>query len=356
MEQPTRRTTLKDVAAALGLSFTTVSRILRGDALFNEDTVRRVQEKARELNYRPNIIAQSLARRGNSFIGLVLRDVLHSFNPEIIAGVQEEVEKNAYSVILCNSSLDPRNERRHLEILMDKLVEGIIITPITTEAINRQAYQSVIDQQIPLVMVGNPKIGVKAPYVRVDNIGGGRLAAEHLFGLGHRSFAYITYSREELLRHKQTLQTENIERYQGFRAFIEAQPARCQLHLLEAPESVITPALCAELLKLKPRPTALFAYSDMMALQLARLLIKAGVRVPEEISIVGYDDLEIASLFVPALTTIAQPKKEMGRLAAAKMIAMVQGGPEQGIIITPELIARESTAQCRVEQLVGSTK
>ncbi|MCX7017632.1 MAG: LacI family DNA-binding transcriptional regulator [bacterium] len=346
MKNPgTRRTTLKDIAREVGMSFTSVSRILRGDPLFNEKTIRKVQQQARKLKYRPNIMARALVSRGNSMIGLVLRDIQHSFYVDIIAGVQEELEPRGYSIILGNSSLDPIDEKRHLKILADKLAEGIIITPISAGAVNRQAYREAQNLGMPLVMIGNPKAGVKAPFVKVDNVLGGQLAAKYLIDLGHRDFVYLTCGQDELRHHKSTHKSENIERFEGFHQVLREHDLAERCFVAEAANSIVTGHTIGQILSIRPRPTAIFVYSDMISFQLIRMLLERGVRIPYDFSIVGYDDIETASLVTPPLTTIAQPKKDMGKLAALKMIDMLEGKPAGGTILTPILVIRESASR-----------
>lgn len=342
-----KRTTLKDIAREVGMSCAAISRILRGDPLFNQDTIKRVQEKARELDYRPNILARALVNRGSSLIGLVLRDLVHSFYVDIIAGVQEEVESKGFSILLGNSTLDPVDERRHLRILIDKVVEGIIITPISTEQTNRAAFTEIVEQGIPLVMVGNPKNGVNAPFVKVDNTRGGEVAARHLLDLGHRRFAYITYDRGEFDCRKKTLQSENIERHEGFSRTLRKAGHADTLSVVEAPGLKVTDATIDALLAINPRPTGLFFYSDHTAIQAIRLLEKRGLRVPRDFSVVGFDDIEMAAMASPALTTIAQPKKDMGRFAAIKLLDMLKGEAVTETVLQPALIVRETSGPPR---------
>ncbi len=345
MSGPSRRATIKDIAGELGLSVATVSRVLRGDTHFSERTSELVRRKAAELDYRPNVMARALvSRRGSSLIGLILPNLLSSFYIHIIAGVQEEVEPKGYSIILGNSAQDPADEKRHLRICMEKMVDGIIITPISTLPANAQIFNHVVDGKTPLIMAGNPKAGVRAPWVKVDNAAGGAAVARHLLGLGHRTLAYVTYSRDELQMRGRGMRPDNVERWDGFQGAIAAAQPAARAHLLEAPGLDITDDTVNSLLALKPAPTAIFCYSDMTAIRLIRLLEKRGLDVPTRFSVVGFDDLELAALAKPALTTIAQPKKEMGRLAAAKLIEMIERRQTPSITLQPELVIRDTTA------------
>jgi DNA-binding LacI/PurR family transcriptional regulator len=347
MNRKSNRTTILDVARELGVSHTTVSRVLNGDSRISKKTAERVLEAAKRLNYRPNIMARALAKKGNRLIGLVLRHIQGSFFSDIIAGVQEEFESRGYSLILCNSDMNASDERNHLRVLIDKQVEGILITPITTEGVNRTAYRQVLDLQVPLVMIGNPKDGVPAPFVKVDNTLGGYLAGKHLVELGHRTLAYIGPDVKELEAHRRTLHSENVERYEGFRQVLLEHGLRDRFSLIEAPMEMVTDRQVDEVLALQPCPTALFCYSDMMAIKTMRLLEARGYNVPGDFSIVGYDDLDVASMVNPSLTTLAQPKKDLGRLSALKLMELLEDKTPEAEILQPELRIRRSTAAAR---------
>ncbi|MCX7018095.1 MAG: LacI family DNA-binding transcriptional regulator [bacterium] len=347
MGEMVKRPTIKDIARSVGVSAATVSRVLDHDPRISSETSRRVLQKASELNYRPNIMARALVKRGSSLIGLLLRHIQGSFFSDIIAGVQEVVEREGYSIILCNSDMNAVTERDHLRVLLDKQVEGIIITPITTEGVNRNAYNHIGHANVPLVMLGNPKEGANHPYVKVDNMLGGYLAGKHLIGLGHSLIAYISPRQDELISHKRTLHSENIERYLGLGQAMREHGHAERLTVIEAPNEDVTETIVARLMSLNPRPTALFAYGDMMAFKIMRLLEDKGCRVPEDFSIIGYDDLDISCLVNPPLSTISQPKKDLGKIAARKLLGMMKGLPTTATVLKPLLIPRNSTAPHR---------
>ena len=343
IKRPETRPTIVDIAREANVSATTVSRSLRGDPRISSETVEKVIRIAKKLNYRPNIMARALATRGSSLIGLVLRHIEGSFFSDIIAGIQEELESKGYSIILCNSDMNHNDERNHLSILLDKQVEGIIITPISTEGINRKAYNDIIKQKVPFVVIGNPKNDVDAPYIKVDNILGGYLVGKHLIELNHKCVVYISPNKTELFTHKKSRYSENLERYEGIHQIFREHSLIKNLHVIEAPNEAVTKEIVEEILSLKPLPTAIFTYGDMMAIKSMRLLEKKGYQIPRDFSIVGYDDLDIAALVNPSLTTIAQPKKDLGRIAALKMLGLIEGRSTTETVIKPELIVRRST-------------
>jgi LacI family transcriptional regulator len=347
MDKIPDRPTIMDVAREAGVSHSTVSRALNQDSRISEATREVVLLKAKQLNYRPNILARALAKKGSSLIGLVLRHIEGSFFSEIIAGIQKVLEEDGYSIILCNSDMDFNNEKNHLNILKDKQVDGILITPITTEGINRKVYNDIIGSGIRLIMITNPKEGVRAPYVKVDNMLGGYMAGKHLIELGHRRICFISPNKKELLTHKRSLHSENIERYNGLYQALREYSLLGNESIIEAFDENVTEATVEELLRFSPKPTAIFAYSDMMAIKIMRLLESRGHRVPDEFSIIGYDDLDIASWVSPSLTTIAQPKVELGRISALKILGLLEGKSTTETVIKPELIIRKSTSSVR---------
>jgi len=350
MKAQNQRATIKDIARELGLSISTVSRILRGCDLFNEETIRRVHEKAQEMRYRPNIMARALVRKGSSLIGLVLRDIGQSFFPDIITGVQLVLEEHGYNTVLCNSSMNPSLERMHLKRMLDTSVEGIVITPISNEKVNVDAYQEVMGMGIPLAMIGNPRVGVRAPYVKVDDVLGGATAAKYLIGLGHRCFAYFSCSKRELTHRSRVLRTENMDRHDGFLQVVRRYELEKSFFVVDVPNSTVGDDVIDAFLALRPRPSAIFAYSDLIAIHTIRLLERRGFRVPQDISVVGYDDVEPAALTNPALTTLAQPKREMGMIAAQKVLNLIQGKKVSDTVLVPELVVRASSGTYRLAQ------
>lgn len=344
MSKFSSRPTIVDIARAVGVSVTTVSRALRGDPRISQATTDRILQSARAVNYRPNIMARALVNRGSSLIGFVIRHIERGFFSDIISGVQNELEKEGFSIILCNSAMNHQDESNHLRVMMDKQVEGIIVTPVSSEGINRKLYKDIVAHGIPMVMVTNPKDGVGIPYVKVDNILGGYLAGKHLLELGHRRITYISPDREKLMHHKRTLHSENIERYEGLRQACLEYGALEHLGVVEAPQEEVTPTTIAQILASDPLPTALFSYSDIMAIMTIRLLESHGYSIPGDFSVVGFDDLKIASLVNPSLTTIAQPKRELGVHAARILLSLLKNNPVEDICLNPSLVDRESTA------------
>ncbi len=335
------RPTIIDIAQAIGVSHTTVSYALRGDPRISRETAQKVREKARELNYRPNIIARALVRSGSSLVGLVLQHIRGSFYAEIIAGIQEELEARGYNIILCDSDYNEKKEAAHIRTLIDKQIEGLIVNPVNIGKCDLGVFQELRDQGVPLILVAGIKEGLEVPFVHGDNFQGGYLAGCHLLDLGHRHLVYLSINREEIERLKRS---ENLSRYEGCLQAVQTQGTNATLAVAEAFMEEVKPETLERLLAIEPRPTGIFAYSDLTAVRLIRQLQDRGFQVPRDFSIVGYDDLPIASLIRPPLTTLAQAKKELGACAALKLLGLMEGLRTMETLFKPTLVVRESTA------------
>ncbi len=346
-----RRATIKDIAAHLGISHSTVSRALRNDSRISPGTIDSVRKAAAEIGYRPNILACGLVHNRSSLIGIVTSNVRGSFFADVIDGAQEILDQRRYSILLCCSNKNTNAERGHLETLIDKQVEGMIVLPVTSCGTNSRVMQQALKLRIPLVVVGTPKHNVAAPTVGSDNALGGYLAAKHLLERGHRRIVYITHSEADLKAKRHRYGLENLQRFEGYCRALHERGCGNNLRVVELDEEGLNMEPLRAVLHEKKAPTAFFAYSDLLAISAMHAVASWGYRVPEDVSIVGFDDIEFASRMNPALTTVAQPKIDMGRFAAKKIINQIEGLPEDDLICTPELIVRDSTASPPTKRL-----
>lgn len=338
------RVTLKDIAKELDMCFTSVSRILRGDSRFSARTVRKVQDKAMELNYRPNVLARTLASQGSTFVGVITPDVHVSYSPLLISGIQSVLEPYNYNVVLGTSRYTLKLEKQHLGVMADKFVEGVIIAPCTIDDENSAKINMLTELRIPVVTLGIEKEGVNAINVRVDHESGGRMVGKHLTDIGHKTFVYLTHNLNDITD-PYAFMTDNKQRYDGFSQVLESKGLKENCTLIDAHGGEgVTAEVAKLILKANPKPTAVFCFSDLYAAQLLREFNKLGVKVPEDISIVGYDDMPIAELTTPGLTTVQQPKEELGRVAASKLKEIMDERPAVSSVLQPKLVVRESTA------------
>jgi LacI family transcriptional regulator len=339
-----KRVTVRDIADKLGLSHPTVSRALNDHPRISDETKKRVREMARKMNYRPNIMARGLCNQRTSLIGLVIRDIRSSFHAEIIAGVQDILDQHGYSIILCSSSLNTEYERKHLQIVVDKQVEGIIYAPVFGDQSNADLINSFHAEGLPIVLISFSKLKVKMPCIKVNNHLGGYLATKHLIDNGHQRICYLTYSIEDA-RFKEPDMDENADRFRGYCRAMEEAGLSQYISLVAENTFGKDRDVALRIKEHEIKPTAAFIFSDEMAVGVMKSASAHGIKIPRDLSIVGFDDLPYASMVYPSLTTIAQPKYEIGVYAAQRIIALIEGKEAlEELVLEPELVIRHSTA------------
>lgn len=316
------------------MSSATVSRALTGRGYVREELREKILQVARELDYQPNSLARGLITKQSYTIGLVLPDITNPFFPAVARGVEDVAQRNGYNVILCNTDGNPRKEASYLGVLRSKQVDGVIFT---TSQVSARHVERLLDAGTPVVLADR-RVKIDCDFVVVDNIEGAYLATQHLIALGHSAIGVITGPQ------KVTTSTERIEGYR--RALQESGVKMRDELILEGDYRQHSGYRHAKsLLKLGDPPTAIFACNDLMAIGVLAALEEEGIRVPEEVAVVGYDDTLLASVVRPGLTTVAQPKYEMGAIACELLIDRIRAKdrPTQQVILKPQLIIRESS-------------
>lgn len=328
--------TIKDIARIVKVSYATVSRALNNKHGVNPETRRRILEEARRLNYRPNAIARGLVKKQTNSIGLVIPDITNPFYPEVARGVEDAAQEAGYSVFLCNTNWEKDREQRYIELLTSKRVDGLIIAPVsdTTETLQKFL------RSIPVVYVSTTSVASHESYVTIDNVKGGYLATELLICTGKTPVAFIGSTedshtlRERLEGYKQALENyhqpidERLIRFGDFRR--ETGSRFIKNMVLEG---------------VKPR--GVFGENDLLAIGILQGAKEIGLSIPEDLAVVGFDDIPLASFPEISLTTISQPKYEMGRYAVEILLKRVGGEgiasfPRQRLILEPTLIRRKS--------------
>jgi LacI family transcriptional regulator len=338
-ESATARVTLRDVARVAGVHPGTASRALNEEtrALVNEETARRVLEAAEQLGYRPNPIARGLKTNRSYTIGVLIPDLTNPLFPPILRGIEDRLEESGYTPLMANTDNDPERERIDWHAMRARQVDGIVSA---TARRDRGLLDELIESGIPVVLVNRraPESGV--PSATADDRQGIRLAVEHLTQLGHRRIAHIAGPLElstGLDRHEafhETMGELGLEADPQLvvvtRAFTESEGAKA----------------CAELLDRGARPTAIAAANDLIALGCYDVFAERGISCPDEISVVGFNDMPFADRFQPPLTTIRIPHYELGTAAAELMLEnLLNGGaPPRDIRLEPSLVVRSSTA------------
>ena len=327
--------TIKDIARELDLSVNTVSRALNSKPDVSRQTRARVLETARRLHYVPNTIARSLVTSRTATLGLVVTDVVNPFYSRVIRGVEETARQLGYTIILVNSNESDEDEKAALRALRSKRVDGMLISPVQASYDHLAALQ---EDGVPLVLINRHFDELDTDYVINDNRLGAYLAVSHLVRLGHRAIACISGPK----------QISSVrERMHGYRQALEesAIPAeqQCVLHTTLTLEGGYQAT--SRLLQSYPGLTAIFAYSDLLAIGALKAIREAGRRIPDDLALVGYDDIEVSSFLEVPLTTIHQPAREMGRQAVEVLQHIIQvGGTEQHqhIVLQPRLVVRSS--------------
>lgn len=327
---------MHEVARLSGVSVATVSRVLNGSARVTEKTRQRVLDGVRALDYVPNAAARTLVRRRSQLIGVVINtgdehpDLKHPFFGDVLVGVKQALGSHDYDLLLFTGKAG--FARRALQ----HQVDGLVLMGVDRRDRDLRA---VIDRRIPAMNVDLDVAGPRAGYVTSDNVGGARLATRHLVEFGHERIATITG-----LAHTKPA----IDRLHGYRDELRAQGLRYRSTYVRAGD--FYPASGHEqmqrLLKLQRPPTAVFAASDEMAIGAVSAIHEAGLSVPDDIAVVGFDDIESASLLRPPLTTVRQDKTALGRVAGTELIRLVEdeNATPPALALPVELVVRRSAA------------
>ena len=311
-----------------------MSRVLSGVLPARQATRDRVLAAARELDYRPSGVARALKRSETRTIGLLITDIGNPFFPQIVRAVEDEAHARGYGVILCNAADDPERELAYLELLLERRVDGLIVA--SARATRRHA-DRLAEVPMPVVLVNSDAPGSRLAGIITAHRHGARLATEHLLGLGHRRIAHISAPSAQAARLRHAGVTDAL-RAAGL------DPA--SLLLAEGDEHVEGGERAAQLLLAeRPQPTAIVSYNDLTAVGALRAVRHAELRVPEDISLTGFDDIEMAAWTDPPLTTVRQPTDALARWAVGRLADALPGGrpaPER-VTLEPTLVVRGSS-------------
>lgn len=327
--------TIHEVADKAGVSSTTVSHVINNTRFVSEETRTKVLSAMEELGYRPNYLARSL-RRGETYtIGLILPDSANPFFAEIGHSIEDVAFRQGYSVILCNTEGDLQKERRYIDVLCTKQVDGIIFVASGEHADSLQELQHL---HIPLAVVDRLlSDSLEVDAVLTDNFEGGYLAARHLIQLGHQHIACITGPSNI---------TPSAERVSGYREALQDAGLPIEEDLIVAGDFHPSSGRAAtlHLLASTNPPTALFACNDLMAIGAISAAREANCPTPDCLAVVGFDDIELASYANPPLTTIAQPKKEICELVVSLLLERINNSdhPARRYSLPGRLVVRGS--------------
>lgn len=330
-------TTMRRIAEELGVSVTTVSKVLNAHGDIGPATRARVLAKVEELGYRPNAVARSLSLRRTHTLGVVIPDLMHSFFVEVIAGLESVVSDRGYGLLLCSSGEDARKERRELEMLRSRQVDGLVVA--SADAGNTDLLQQFSSLGSALVMIDrddHPEL--RCHRVLTDDLLVGRLATEHLLSLGRRAVAHLAgppfiHARRRVEGYREALRHHGLSVNPAFvveAGFLEAGGYEAMKRLLAT----------------QPGIDAVFAANDPTAIGAMKAIWEAGLRVPDDIAVVGAGDVWHADLLRVPLTTVGWSKEELGKRAAELILDQIgphPDGPFERVIVPPQLVVRASS-------------
>jgi DNA-binding LacI/PurR family transcriptional regulator len=326
---------IKDIARAAGVSHSTVSRALADSPLVKEETKQRICKLAQEMGYSPSAIARGLVTKRTRTIGLVVTTIADPFVAEVVRGVEEPALDRGYNIVLCNSNAQPQRELAAVSALHEKRVDGIIVS---ASRVGDLYLPMLVETGVPIVLVNNEHSGRYVYSVVTDDEAGGRLATEYLLDLGHNRIGYISGP---------DMSSTNVNRLRGYKRALEARG------LIPDPRWIVPgngdaqggEEGMARLLSLPVPPSAVFCYNDMTAIGALLAARRLGWVVPDQVSVIGYDDISFAAYTNPALTTMEQRKYEMGSLAMRMMLDLLDGvSSVEKVLLPARLIVRESCA------------
>jgi LacI family transcriptional regulator len=327
--------TIKDIARESGVNISTVSRSLNGNYGVHRNTRERVLAVAHRLNYRPNRVARGLATGRSNTFGLVVSDIRNPFFAEVARGAEDAAYAVGCDLVLCNSDMDANKQMRYMSSLLEKCVDGILMNSVA--ALDRSQQELLSESGIPVVLLNRTGEDRAFSSVSADNFQGGAIAGEYLAKLGHRSVAHLTGPK----RHG-TLS----DRAGGFLKGLDGSNSGIAAVMIYSEQTMKGGYdMARELIRSHRDVTAIFAANDAIAFGVLRALLEAKVRIPDDISLIGFDNVALSEVVHPPLTTIHQPKYEIGQAAIEMLVKQSKPGVLKEIehrVMDVELVQRES--------------
>jgi DNA-binding LacI/PurR family transcriptional regulator len=342
-----RKATLSDIAEAVGVATMTVSRVVSGDGYVSEDTRQKVLKAVKDLNYRRNGLARSLKRQFTETVGLVLGDISNPYSTELARAVRETLLDQGFNLFICISEYGAKEDVIAFESLANHSVDGIIVA--TRSNAGGDAYlRGLVETNIPVVAIGRDFQHKSIDLVSPDNLKGGFEATQHLIDLGHKRIAFIGANLGS---------GSHLKRLQGYLKALEHHGIAIDERLITGRSEGDTEVSgysteeigfegIKRLLSLPDPPTAVFARNDFTAIGAMSAINDAGLRIPDDIAIVGFDDIPLAARMSPSLTTVRQPMRAEGQIAAEMLLERITGRANisrRERILDCELIVRESS-------------
>ncbi len=329
---------LKDIAQIVGVSVMTVSKALRDEPDVSVTTKARIKQLAADMGYVPDSSAQGLRTKTTKLFGLVIPSTTNPIYARIVFAIEERAHELGYDLLLCHTYNKAEREDAGLRRLLSRRVDGLFITPVYRFEAEARIYQEIIARKIPTVLLGTPAPFCRNfPAIEIEDQVASYHAAKHLIGLGHKKIAYLTGPPAAPWAH---------ERFEGYRRALREANFELDDKLVFAAGNTIEEGTTAALQMLNEgcHPTAIMAVSDLVAIGCADTLLQQGIKIPEDISLVGFGNILTAEHYRVPLTTVSQPKHRLGTAAIEAMMKLIRGEPIQLKRLAAEFVERKSTA------------
>lgn len=327
---------LKDIAKKLNISVSTVSRVVNNKIYVKPETKEMVMRALNELNYMPNQIARSLKNKSTKTIGIMIPDISENFFTNVIKGTDDVLSRNGYAIILCDTGESAEKEESYLNLLSEKQIDGLILATVCKEYKN---LYKLIAKEIPIIFIDNlPNLKSSYDSVIIDNSRASYIAVEHLINLGHKAIGAIIGKMDE---------TTGYERLLGYRKALEDNKIDINENLIRIGDFKEKSGYeCMKaLLELNQNFSAVYVASSKMTYGAIKAIREKGLKIPEDISLVGFDIHDVSGLITPSITTILQPEERIGKVAGELMLKRLQVSDErfnQKIVLDPDILVRDS--------------
>lgn len=325
---------IQQVAKYAGVSVATVSRVLNGQNKVAVKTKLKVEEAIHHLNYEPSMLGRNLRNSESRIVLILIPTISNPFYFEIIKGIENMALSQNYNILLCETDSSPEKENIYFDLVRKKMADGIISMD---PAVNVETLKA-LSEKYAIIQCSEYGGGIGIPYVTIDSEEASYRAVKHLIQIGHQKIALMNsdekflYARERRMGYQRALEEHGIPMNQNYIFYTkELGFEQGQLAM-------------KKILQLEERPTAVFAVSDLLAIGALKEINAAGLHVPKDMAVVGFDKIDFSNMTNPTLTTVAQPMYKMGTIAAGMLIDKIQGNPVDSVVLDHELVIRESTS------------
>ena len=334
-----KKNSIYEIANKAGVSIATVSRVLNNSSLVKDSTKKRVQKVIEELDYRPNFFARNLVKNKSKTIGLLIPDIINPVFPEMAKGISDKAFLKGYTVFLCNTESSVIKETEILKNLLEKNVAGVIFisTEMNKSRGDFQHYLYLYNNNIPTVFINGMLKDIDIPFIRINEEKAGYLATKHMLEKGIKKIAFLGGSLKFI---------PTYEKLQGYKKALRESglPIEKEYIMFDNYNVETCFANAIKLLESDNKPGGIITASDVLAIEVIKAASTKGLNVPEDLKVIGFDDISFSSTYTPSITTIAQPKYEMGAMALEMLVNLIEKKdiPRRNILVEPRLIIRDS--------------